>query len=366
MDYLSKIEEAVKYAVDTNYEIYDRQIKVRKRFSEAKNICIFGTGEFFDDCSEHPGFTFKYVSDNDESKWGMTFKGKLCVPPKELAKIEDLVVLIMVGNYLPISKQLTEIGVENYSCDEIFLNLLDEHYDKQWFMDKKERMIQALNVFEDEESREVYIEVLCNRIAPHLASKTFNEIKIPGEYYNSGVFSLTNKECLVDAGAFDGDSAEAFMKAVNMKFEKIYAFELEENNFKLLKKKMEVYSSEKIELYNAGVYNENKNLTFDGGKDGSHIIEGGRKNAEVVKLDSVLGSKKVTFIKMDVEGSELAALEGGMGIIKEQKPKLVISAYHYLSDLWEIPLYIKEINGEYKIFMRHHAPTVWDTDCYAY
>ena len=366
MDYISKIEEAVKYAIDTNYEIYDRQTKVRRRFNEAKNICIFGIGEFFYDCSEHPGFDFQYVSDNDKSKWGKFFKGKLCVPPEELVKIEDVVVLIMVGNYPPISKQLDDLGIENYSCDEIFLNVFDKHYDKEWFINQKEQMIKVLDILDDEHSKEVYVEALCNRIAPHLASKLFNEIKIPGEYYNSGVLSFTDKEYLVDAGAFDGDSAEAFIKAVNMKFEKIYAFELEEDNFTLLKKRMEVYPSEKIELYNAGVYNEDKSLTFDGGKEGSHIIECGNKTAKVVKLDSVLEGKRVTFIKMDVEGSELVALEGGKKIIKEQKPKLAISAYHYLSDLWEVPLYIKEINSEYKIFMRHHAPTVWDTDCYAY
>ncbi|SHJ39577.1 methyltransferase, FkbM family [Clostridium cavendishii DSM 21758] len=366
MNYINKIEEAIKYAIDTNYEIYNRQIKVRTRFSEAKNICIFGTGEFFDDCFGHPGFDFQYVCDNDESKWGKTFKGKLCISPNELMKIEDVVVLIMVGNYPPISKQLDELGIENYSCDEIFLNVFDKHYDKQWFINQKDQIIQVLDIFEDEYSKEVYVEALCNRIAPHIAFKIFNEIKIPGEYYNSGVFSLTDKEYLVDAGAFDGDSSESFIKAVNMKFGKIYAFELEQDNFKLLKNKMEIYPKEKIELYNLGVYNTDKVLTFDGGKEGSHIIDGGNKTAKVVRLDSVLKGKKVTFIKMDVEGSELAALEGAIGIIKEQKPKLSISAYHYLSDLWTIPLYIKKINSEYKIFMRHHAPTVWDTDCYAY
>ena len=68
---------------------------------------------------------------------------------------------------------------------------------------------------------------------------------------------------------------------------------------------------------------------------------------------------------MDVETFEIKALDGARRIITEQKPKLSISAYHYLSDLWEVPRKIRELVPEYKLYLRHHAPTVWDTDCYA-
>ena len=75
---------------------------------------------------------------------------------------------------------------------------------------------------------------------------------------------------------------------------------------------------------------------------------------------------KITFIKMDVETFEIKALKGAKQIITQQKPKLCISAYHYLSDLWEVPRVIKEMVPEYKVYLRHHSPAVWDTDCYAY
>lgn len=66
----------------------------------------------------------------------------------------------------------------------------------------------------------------------------------------------------------------------------------------------------------------------------------------------------MTLIKMDVETFEIKALEGARRIIIEQKPKLSISAYHYLSDLWEVPRKIRELVPEYKLYLRHHAPTV--------
>ena len=96
-------------------------------------------------------------------------------------------------------------------------------------------------------------------------------------------------------------------------------------------------------------------------------VQGKEKHVEhITTLDQSLKDKKVTFIKMDVETYELKALQGAKEIITRQTPKLAISAYHYLSDLWEVPLAIKEMVPEYKIYLRHHSPVVWDTDCYAF
>jgi hypothetical protein len=68
---------------------------------------------------------------------------------------------------------------------------------------------------------------------------------------------------------------------------------------------------------------------------------------------------------MDIEGSEPQALSGAEEIIKKQKPKLAISVYHKLEHLWEIPLYLKHIVPEYKIYLRHHSPLEYETVCYA-
>ena len=79
----------------------------------------------------------------------------------------------------------------------------------------------------------------------------------------------------------------------------------------------------------------------------------------------ILYGEKVTMIKMDIEGYELKALMGAKQIIKEQKPKLAICAYHTFSHLWEIPLLIKSLNPDYKIYLRHHTNLDCETVCYA-
>ncbi|NLK73100.1 MAG: FkbM family methyltransferase [Clostridiales bacterium] len=368
MNYLDKAKAAIMYALEDNFSNYYKQDQVTKRIKEAKNVCIFGLGEYFNDCAGHvtSRFDVNLVSDNNPNTWGKTFKGLKCVAPNELIKIEDLVVIIMVGDYKPIAEQLTGLGVENYPSGDIFLNVFDSHYDNAWFKNNEDSIYEALNILSDDDSKEVFVEVLCNRIAPKLAKKTFNELKIPGEYFNHNIFGFSDNEYFVDAGAFVGDSILKFIERVEGRFGEIYSFEMDRFNFERLAEAVKKLNRSDISIFNIGVWNENKEISYLGEREGSFIDANGSNTAKVGRLDDILAGKKVTFIKMDVEGAEIAAIEGASNIIKSQKPKLAISAYHKLSDLWEVPLLIKELRGDYNIYLRHHAPVVWDTDCYAY
>lgn len=72
---------------------------------------------------------------------------------------------------------------------------------------------------------------------------------------------------------------------------------------------------------------------------------------DIVRLE------KVDYIKMDIEGAEADAIRGSKTLIRENRTKLMISAYHKVSDLWEIPVIIKESCSDYKIYVGH-APGV--------
>lgn len=85
-----------------------------------------------------------------------------------------------------------------------------------------------------------------------------------------------------------------------------------------------------------------------------------------MKLDDVLQGKKCTFLKMDIEGSELNALKGAAETIKKWKPRLAICIYHKPEDIIEIPLYVKKLVPEYKLKMRQYSTYFYDTVMYAY
>ena len=77
------------------------------------------------------------------------------------------------------------------------------------------------------------------------------------------------------------------------------------------------------------------------------------------------GIPKVDFIKMDIEGSELAALAGAMKTLHAFRPKLAISVYHQPDDLYAIPKFIHELGLGYKLYLEHHSPIIYETILYA-
>ena len=68
------------------------------------------------------------------------------------------------------------------------------------------------------------------------------------------------------------------------------------------------------------------------------IDECGESIIETVDLDSLFLQEQVTFIKMDIEGAELKALDGAKNIIKDDVPDLAICVYHNVNHLWDIIL----------------------------
>ena len=91
-------------------------------------------------------------------------------------------------------------------------------------------------------------------------------------------------------------------------------------------------------------------------------------NFETTSFDDYVSKNninRVDYIKMDIEGSEVAALQGSSMIIRDFKPRLAISAYHKPDDLWIIPEIIRKINPKYKLFFGHHSPTMWESVYYA-
>jgi hypothetical protein len=81
-------------------------------------------------------------------------------------------------------------------------------------------------------------------------------------------------------------------------------------------------------------------------------------SAPLRSIDSLVKNNqifKIDYLKLDVEGSELAALKGADMAIKKFRPKLAISLYHNPNDLFEIPLYIKNQYPFYDFYLDHYT-----------
>ena len=99
------------------------------------------------------------------------------------------------------------------------------------------------------------------------------------------------------------------------------------------------------------------------------IDESGTEIVHAVPLDLFLEREsireRITFLKMDIEGAEVQALQGAARTVRETKPTLAVCVYHRLSDLWRIPLYLHELVPQYKLYLRHYTDMPTETVCYA-
>lgn len=65
------------------------------------------------------------------------------------------------------------------------------------------------------------------------------------------------------------------------------------------------------------------------------------------------GLERVDFIKLDIEGSELATMRGAERTLRKFRPKLALSAYHKVADIPELMGYVRGLDLGYRFWLDH-------------
>jgi FkbM family methyltransferase len=111
----------------------------------------------------------------------------------------------------------------------------------------------------------------------------------------------------------------------------VHAFEPIPKTFSYLKQNVELNSLTNVSINNAGLSNEEKDITFyfypEGGVNASSANVSERADTElitchVLRLDDYVNKNKINvdFIKCDVEGAELFAFQGARETLQRDKP----------------------------------------------
>ncbi|WP_367359554.1 FkbM family methyltransferase [Syntrophus sp. (in: bacteria)] len=358
----------------------DRLDRAIERIRESRYVCVFGAGM----TSQRIVFLLRslfalridFMCDNDAAKWGKCFYGDLvCLSPAELRKHRAEVAVIVASIFWePIYAQLCEMDFDQiYVFGEYRLANRDFLHDRDNLPAIRKNVLHLMEILEDDHSRGILNVLIRNWFDPDFSGAVLKAICTGDSHYPMGIIDLTDQESFVDAGAYNGDTLLEFIDRTRGSFEEIHAFELDQGNFKALEStvnRLDGQTRDKIHLYPCGVWNEEKMIGYEAGYrkgEDSRISEaaGAVNVAKVVRLSDMLKDRKVTYLNMDIEGSEMEALSGAEELLVRQKPRLAISIYHKPRHLWEIPLYLKRLVPEYKIYIRHHAVLDCETICYA-
>lgn len=263
---------------------------------------------------------------------------------------------------------LHEVNLSKFECNELYNLLTRNEENKFSIQDVKEKIIEVYELLEKEEDKKFYIDYIKAHITMDF-TKLSEPLPIELQYLAHDIDCIKNYDFFVDCGAYDGDTIRNLTnKGVELK--NIVAFEPQKELFDKLEKTIK--ENENIETAIAipcGVYSEVQTYRFKKNQDSlssSSIDDDGDDMIQCVSIDQILKGFKPTFIKMDIEGSELSALKGAKETIKKYRPQLAICIYHSLSDAWEIPLFIHSIDPSYKFYLRNYNYMGLETVLYAF
>lgn len=184
------------------------------------------------------------------------------------------------------------------------------------------------------------------------------------QYFDLPYLRPSDDEVFVDGGCFDGSTVRSFIKWAKGTYDEILAFEPDSKCFHVCGEKLADVRG--LSLNQQGLWNEKSELSFSAvGDSTSKIMENGEERINAIRLDGVADEKKVSFIKMDIEGAEKQALLGAADTIRKYRPKLAICIYHKPEDIWEIPELILEMNPDYHLYIRHYSLREAETVLYA-
>lgn len=150
-------------------------------------------------------------------------------------------------------------------------------------------------------------------------------------------YDLKPGDVVVDAGGYEGTFTVYAAKVVGPSG-KIIVFEPDTGNYEKLLANIKLNSLDNVVAINKALWKADKKLKFNdkhtAGASFFFNASASTREIEAVLLDNELerlGIDKVDFIKMDVEGSEVSALQGAEKIIKKNNIQLAVATYHIVN-----------------------------------
>jgi FkbM family methyltransferase len=169
---------------------------------------------------------------------------------------------------------------------------------------------------------------------------------------------------IVDGGAYRGETLQAL--AAKLPIQQAWTFEPDADNHAALVQALRGWPSPATHIP-AGLSDHCGLANFAAGAgEASHFGADGGRPTPIVALDDCLHGAPVNFLKLDVEGQELAALAGARRTLLRERPTLAIAAYHRWDDLWRLPAFIAELGLGYRLRLGLHGHNSFDTVLYAF
>ena len=333
-----------------------------------KPLIIYGMGNGADKIlNEFEKLNIKIygVIASDDFVRGQSFRGftvkKLSDTEKEL---DDFIVITAFGTSRPdVMNHIVEISKKHTVLSADVPVYGDNIFNMEFYSSHYNDIEKAYNLMADKQSQKVFRNEICFKLSGNL-QYLFDSFSDKDEVFKD-IIRLSCDESYLDLGAYRGDTIQEFLSYTGGHYGSIVALEPDKKTFQKLKDA--VGNMKSIQLFNMGIWSDDCDMTFNASLGrGSSISSEGRQSLAVTKVDTLFRARRLSYLKMDVEGAEYMALKGAENTLRRDCPKLNIAAYHRSEDIFSLPLMIHDLNPEYRIYLRQHPYIpAWDMNIYA-
>ncbi|GMO37603.1 MAG: hypothetical protein Ta2B_17320 [Termitinemataceae bacterium] len=349
-------------------------IRTKDDLLQYKQIMLYGAGHHAVPIITWLGSKVCYIVDTDENKWGIRVCGVPVIAP-DVAFVKknvggmnkDTAILISSAAFqYEIAKSIEKYDVpitQIFAFTNSSLELL--RYKPEDIFLHQQDIQHVLNCLADDESKEYFVNYI-NAIITRNPFYYKNNPNVEECYQykaENRTVKLRGGELIFDCGAYNGDTAKLFLNQTGGNCE-MFCFEPFEDSFNELQEWIEKEHINNVRIYKIALGKEKQVGTIFG--DAIYSVTQSLDNkrfdniasSQQVEIDSIdniacnLTSRSM-FIKMDIEGQEVAALLGASRTIQRFRPTMIISAYHKLEDIWEIPQTVLDIAPDYLVYFGH-------------
>lgn len=283
--------------------------------------------------------------------------------PDEVKSSVRVAVCVATSAYAPIEAALHAAGftdvVPFYDLSESFRHL--HPLSNGWFAppfgtSEQAEVASALAGWDDDASRAHHLQFLAWRRlreewvfegAPPLGGDT--------RYFIPEVLAvLRDDETFIDGGAYDGCIVEAFARRTGGAFKRIVAIEPDGPNRARLRAAVDRLSDPRMTVMDVALAERDGEAPFHEGLGyASQLSATGSARIACRSLDAL--ALQPTFVKLHLEGGELAALKGARETLLKHRPLVTVTVYHNDDGLWKTARWLMQTLPDYKFLFRLHA-----------
>jgi FkbM family methyltransferase len=289
---------------------------------------------------------------------------------KEKYGTENIIVLLSFASSLPdVLENIYKIAdeCELYAPDVPVCG--DTLFTGKLYLKNLDKINTVRELLADEKSKRVFDAIISYKLSGDVKYLRHSHCDFSEVYRD--ILKAEDFELIADLGAYNGDTIRE-IKPFCPKLSSAVAFEPDRRSFRKLSEYAQAEDAFKVIPYKLAAWSERREMSFadDGNRnstlvsDANMAVGKGQKVVEIEanSLDNVLGGQRVDYIKYDVEGAEREAILGSCESIRKHDPALCVSLYHRSEDIWELPLMVREICPDHKLYIRRreYVPA-WDT-----